>query len=220
MQMTRILALTGVLALAAVRPGAAADLGAGSKDVYYAAPTTYWQGPYAGVVMGIGGAGATIEDSTRDNPNVGNTSFTAGVLIGYNFRSGPWVGGFEADISGMDVSKTEFIQGYGDIGVTSNITGSLRLRAGYAWDRVLLYATGGLGAAEWEIKSPVSGKSGGVLVAPSFGLGAEIALSPQWSLRGEIIHFGFGTPEMEVSGHKQDVSFGANAVRLGLTRQF
>lgn len=170
--------------------------------------------------MGAAGGGVTIEDAARDNPNVGNASFTAGVVLGYNFRSGPWVGGFEADISGMDIHKSEFVQGYGDIGLTSNIYGSLRLRAGYAWDRVLLYATGGLGASEWEIKSPISGKQSAGLISPTFGIGAEIALSPQWTLRGEILTISNGTLEMDVSGHKQDVSFGGNALRLGLTRQF
>lgn len=223
MHKLRILVLAGGMTLAAFRPGAAADLGAGGyKDNDYAvAPTTYWQGPYAGVVMGLGGAGLCIQDAARDNPCVGDSSFTGGVLLGYNFRHGAWVGGVEADISVMAVDETKYIAGYGDINVNSNWNGSLRIRAGFVgWDRILFYATGGLGTAEWQIKSPISDRQDAVFIAPTFGLGAEVALDTSWALRGEILMISSGSARMDVNGGKQDVNFGASAVRLGLTRKF
>jgi outer membrane immunogenic protein len=225
MRMRQIQALVAGLALAGgllavIKPGCAADLGGGYKDAVYAEAPKYWQGPYAGVALGVGGAGLSIRDAARDNPSVSGDSFTGGLLVGYNFRSGPWVGGFEADFSLMDADKTKHLDGYGDVNVNSNWYGSLRLRAGYAWDRVLIYATGGLGGAQWEMKSPISDKQSVGFIAPAFGAGVELALDPNWSMRAEALAVARGTATVDVAGAKEDVSFGTGTLRLGLTRRF
>jgi outer membrane immunogenic protein len=222
MHTRRILGLALGVTLAAASPGAAADLGAGGyKDAGYAeAPVNYWHGPYVGAVIGVGGAGLGIQDAASDNPHVGGNSVTGGVLIGYNFRSGPWVGGFEADVSAMGVDETKNLTGYGDVNISSNWYGTARLRAGVVWDRALFYVTGGLGAAQWEMKAPDSTKQTVGSISPSFGLGVEYAFDQNWAMRVEALGVAGGSAKIDVNGAKQDVDFGASTIRVGLSRRF
>jgi opacity protein-like surface antigen len=208
--------------LAAVIPAAAADLGAGGyKDVGYTEPpANYWHGPYAGVVIGASGAGLGIQDAARDNPNVGGRSVSGGVLIGYNFRSGPWMGGFEADVTALGVDETKNLTGYGDVNISSNWQATARLRAGVVWDRALFYVTGGLGASQWEMKAPESSKQTVTGVSPAFGVGVEYAFDQNWAMRVEALEVAGGTAKIDVNGAKEDVGFGAATVRVGLTRRF
>ena len=65
--------------------------------------------------------------------------------------------GLEGDVDGTSLSKSlqSFVRsrailalalaGVGSTNVNHNVEGSIRGRVGYAWDRVLLYATGGVG---------------------------------------------------------------------------
>jgi outer membrane immunogenic protein len=123
----------------------------------------------------LGGGFATY---AIGNPNTffgeddNSDAFTAGGQIGYNFQVTPGSGfvfGVEADIQGLfnDDGDDEFFGGNGTtfFGVAptapgtraarGNLGGSgldwfgtLRARAGYAFDRVLVYATGGLAFAD------------------------------------------------------------------------
>jgi outer membrane immunogenic protein len=222
MHTLRIMGLALGVTLAAAAPGAAADLGAGGyKDTgYVEAPVNYWHGPYVGAVIGLGGAGLGIEDAANDNPGVGGNSVTGGVLIGYNFRSGPWVGGFEADVSAMGVDETENLKGYGDVNIKSNWYGTARLRAGVVWDRALFYVTGGLGAAQWEMKTSDNVKHSAGGVSPSFGLGVEYAFDQNWAMRVEAIGVAGGSTKINVNGTKEDVGFGTETIRIGLSRRF
>jgi|RhiMethySRZTD1v2_1073278.scaffolds.fasta_scaffold240448_2 outer membrane immunogenic protein len=67
-----------------------------------------------------------------------------GRTVGANWQTGAWVFGFEADYAWAD------IRGSGDcfaIGLVCSSTlkslGTARLRVGGAWDRVMIYGTGG-----------------------------------------------------------------------------
>jgi outer membrane immunogenic protein len=87
-----------------------------------------------------------------DNGNDGN--FTGGGQIGYNYQIGSFVIGAEADIQWIDTDDNDavFFPGPGNAGVfvpgqfenNADWWGTVRLRAGVAFDRFLVYATGGL----------------------------------------------------------------------------
>ena len=76
------------------------------------------------------------------------------------------------------------------------IDGSIRGRAGYAFDRVLLYATGG--AAFAEIKSNVTEFSTGALDQDrpgrvvTLGAGVEYSIDNNWSVRAEYRYTDYG----------------------------
>lgn len=97
-----------------------------------------------------------IYDREYDNfRNNDDAAFTGGVQMGYNWQFGSFVAGIEADINyrGNGDSDGFNILGtgrYADYGLyysgadRGNWFGTLRARMGFALDRTLIYATGGL----------------------------------------------------------------------------
>jgi outer membrane immunogenic protein len=87
--------------------------------------------------------------------------------------------------------------------------GTLRGRVGYAFDRVLLYATGGLAYGRTELNTSITDVVGGRWCGPAglcaaasssqwqtgwaAGAGLDWAFAPQWSLRGEYLHYDLGS---------------------------
>jgi outer membrane immunogenic protein len=160
----------GALALAAMTiPTAAADLERRPPPPLVAAPAVVynWSGFYIG--GNIGGKWAD-QDGTLfldqvvgftplglvgfgNGGNDSNGAFVGGGQVGYNWQTGAWVFGIEGDFQGTNL-KREFVccgplapQIFfvpGDIiSVKNNWQASIRGRLGYAWDRFLVYATGG-----------------------------------------------------------------------------
>ena len=158
--------LTGVAGLTLASAAAfAADLPAREAPpapIIAAAPIFTWTGFYAGVNAGWGWrsddrqsvilGGAAPGTLNFDNNNDGG--FTGGAQIGYNYQIGSFVIGVEADIQWIDTDDNDavFVAGPGNAGVfvpgqfenNADWWGTVRLRAGVAFDRFLVYATGGL----------------------------------------------------------------------------
>jgi outer membrane immunogenic protein len=171
------LTLTSAVALASAN---AADMyrapaGGGFKDGPYI-PVASWTGFYIGV---NGGYGWANEDNYAVVLPEGGFG---GGQIGYNWQgvlNPSLVIGIEADIQGADISDS--------IGVEKqslNYFGTVRGRLGYAFERTLVYATGGFAYGEVEYKNPVFSltdtQTGWVV-----GGGIEYKLTPAWSLKGE-----------------------------------
>src|ERR671912_2294573 len=161
----------------ALSAASAADLPARAPPpapVFSAVPVFTWTGFYAGVNAGWGWrdddrapvflapgpgipaglAGTLVFSNNNDG------GFTGGGQIGYNYQIGSFVVGVETDIQYADTDSDNtavFLAGPGFAGTfapgvfSSNAPewwGSLRARAGFAFDRVLIYGTGGLGYTE------------------------------------------------------------------------
>jgi outer membrane immunogenic protein len=131
----RRLMLSCALALGLSQPSGAADLGAPPVPVPVA-PAWSWTGFYLGAHGGYGTA--SLGDSN---------GWFAGGQIGFNYQfANRWVFGVELDSAFADIGDS-VSQTIGGVVVTvgSNIDymGSARVRVGYGWDRVLVYATGG-----------------------------------------------------------------------------
>lgn len=194
------------------------------------APT--WTGFYAGANLGYGW-GDTSSDlsTTQRNGNVLLTmngaygtdfdGILAGIQLGYNWQLSPnWVIGFEADwqvsgqngrstFDGVIVAPNGFNVGFNPATTIQNARvdwfGTIRGRLGYAWDRWLVYGTGGLAYGRISI---------GVItnVAPSFvgpnpsvlfsgnsnntgwavGGGVEMMLNSNWSAKVEYLYIDLG----------------------------
>jgi len=143
------------------------------------APAAFdWTGAYIGVQGGYAwgdsdidldaadGSGATgpggddneiIVDAREGN--IETDGFIGGVHAGYNFQADMLVFGVEGDIEFSDMNGDADIRQERDgpvIGEGSkeiDWLGSLRLRGGFAMDRALIYATGGLAVGGVELKS-------------------------------------------------------------------
>ncbi len=221
MHIARLLSLAAGLSLAAIGSSAAADLNYGStKDYGPSGALAQWQGPYMGIVLGAAGTGTEFRHTGNSTPDINGEGFSGGIVAGYNFRSGPWVGGIEADITSAGFSESKTIAGLGTVKASSDVTSSLRLRGGFAWDRVMLYTTAGIAFSDLELQSSAGGKDSGVRAGLALGLGAEVAMDNNWAARLEAIGYGFGIDEEKLGGAKHDVAFGQSQIRLGLSRRF
>ena len=73
--------------------------------------------------------------------------FVGGGQIGYNYQFNQFVIGLETDIQYADLGNGRsltFGQGFAGNNNNGNWFGTVRARAGFAFDRALVYATGGL----------------------------------------------------------------------------
>ncbi len=128
-----------------------------------------------------------------------------GVQAGYNVQNGAWVFGGEADLSYADIEGDTACPGPA-FSCNSDISwlGSVRGRAGYAFDNLLLYGTAGLGFGSVRIETvetaggavppsgtPVNGERK-TRVGWTVGAGAEMAFSDAWSVKGEYLYYDFG----------------------------
>lgn len=121
-----------------------------------AVPVFTWTGFYAGVNAGYAFGDET--DNRRRNPffrvrDNGDGSGLGGAQIGYNMQFGMFVAGIEADAQAIDLDAVygsdirlrgvaRRVRGNDDDGVDA--FGTVRGRLGLAFDRALVYATGGL----------------------------------------------------------------------------
>ena len=118
---------------------------------YVAVPVFTWTGFYVGVNAGYGFSdnnrndyyGTTVysDESSRDG-------FVGGGQIGYNYQIGQFVIGVETDLQFADLnhkrndySLTTGTYGYSSQGI--DWFGTVRGRLGFAFDRALVYGTGG-----------------------------------------------------------------------------
>ena len=110
-----------------------------------------WTGVYAGVQTGY----ALGDIDTTAPLNFLPTDFNGwlgGGRIGANYQfAGRWVVGVELDWSAADINtRQDRVDGVDFFRLNS--LGTLRARLGYAWDRYLVYATGGVARGEMSIR--------------------------------------------------------------------
>ncbi|MGF9762609.1 outer membrane beta-barrel protein [Microvirga sp. 0TCS3.31] len=157
---------------------AAADLpvrSAPPAPIIAAAPLFTWTGFYVGVNAGFGWSNDDFDavDFADDGDDGG---FVGGAQVGYNYQIGSFVVGLEGDIQYADFGREgafDFDRDGDDDGVleSSDWFGTVRARAGVAFDRALIYATGGFAFADdangWTV-------GGGVEYAFTNNLSAKI----------------------------------------------
>ena len=160
--------LLSSVALLGLATGAmAADLPSrrAPAPMFAAVPVFTWTGFYVGAQIGYGWnandndivlpSGFVVQSGDFGDSGDG---FLAGVHAGYNVQLGSFVLGVEGDIEGVfgdDDDDDVVIVGpgggvftnYGFAGNALDWQGSIRARAGFAFDRALIYATGGFAFA-------------------------------------------------------------------------
>ena len=185
-------------------------------------PIFTWTGFYVGVNAGIAWADSNnnaifvpagtggIFLTNVFVPGVGGNNdavFTGGGQIGYNWQgAGGWVFGIEADLQWADLTQSNRNLGFGIVGVPAGFTfaatntgvewfGTVRGRIGYAWDRTLLYATGGFafggGGGGSNFCGGVvfdCGGGGDTRTGWTLGGGLEYAFTNNWTVKIEGLY--------------------------------
>jgi opacity protein-like surface antigen len=141
--------------------------------------------------------------------NLNDTGFLGGGQIGYNFTFGNIVLGVEADIAYTNIDATStFLQPFPccvrDTVLHQELSSlsTVRGRLGYAFDNVLVYATGGLavGQVEYSFRltdpqfvggGSASDSDSKLAVGYTGGAGVEISLG-EWSLKTEYLFYDLG----------------------------
>jgi len=188
-------------------------------------PVFSWTGLYLGFQAGFAWANGNLNftgfDSSAGSPVDSSVSYThngaiGGAHLGYNYQINQWVAGVEGSVDlTSSLTTAAFPAAFGGSSVSaataSNIQGSVRVRLGYAFDRALLYATGGVAFNDVKTNylllgnySGNGGINGGGAVSGSnyfsnapvgwtVGGGVEYAINDHWSVRGEYRYTSFGT---------------------------
>lgn len=220
---TLLCAAAAVAALSV--PAAAADMRMPMKAAPMMAPIFSWTGFYIGVNGGgaVGaGHNAIVNETLAGAPFVSGTwpgSGNFGKLdpsggfgggqIGYNYQMQNWVFGVETDIQGASIKDTAgatLQYTTPATTITSNVTqkldwfGTVRGRLGIAFDRVLVYGTGGFAYGQTTTGLTMSDTLGFSAANSNkttrtgwvAGAGVEWAFAPNWSLKGEYQYIDLG----------------------------
>jgi len=161
-------------------------------------------------VVGGGVAGAGISPTLHD---FGSDGWIAGVHAGYNWQFNRTVFGIEGDATFLDRNNGSTLPAFATC--CAQVVGSLtlqakydwlasaRLRLGYTFDRLMLYATGGAAFTNVSYRAlytdfgimgvaqPAPQNFRGTDVGVAAGAGAEWMVAPNWLLRAEYLYYHF-----------------------------
>lgn len=199
-----ILAMT--VATATGGAATAADLPRGPAP-YYPPPTSVynWTGPYAGLNLGY-------EWGKVTNSNLEPGGIAGGGQLGYNWQTGQFVLGVETDIQASGADDT-----FAPYKFSNPWFGTLRGRAGFAINNVLLYGTFGL--AYGELKGEFFGvEEDKTLVGWTGGAGLEFGFAPNWSAKVEYLYMDLGSRAYTITGVNNGLQ--ASYLRLGVNYHF
>ena len=211
------IALTGSAAFAADLPSRA------PPPVYLPPPPVFtWTGIYIGGQVGYAWSsgnfkffgvdpisGIAFSASGDPNPN----GVIGGGHVGYQYQINQWVLGIEGSVDGTSLSKTAVVALPGVFGggatvnahSSADIQGSIRGKLGIAWDRVLIYATGGVAFGgfntDWSLAGttpagvPIFASSNfsNTRVGWTVGGGLQYAVTNNWWIFAEYRYSDFGS---------------------------
>ncbi len=228
--MLRKLLTTTALVCFAGSAALAADLPSTKEAPIYAPPPPpafTWTGVYIGGQVGYGWGTSNVYNVTDavTEPNLTQSGIVGGAHIGYNYQVSQFVFGLEGDVNGSSESNSQFnapveygIRKYGDA--------SIRGRIGYAFDRVLIYATGGGAYGDFHTTyndGTVYDSFNHGRFGWTAGGGIEYAIDNNWSVRAEYRYTDYGSisdypvtvANDTVSQHIRD-----NRIQVGFSYKF
>ncbi len=209
----------------------AADLPRKAPAFAPAIATIYnWTGFYVGV---HGGYATGDANSGLLGGSLDIEGGFGGAQLGFNWQApgSPWVFGVEVDSSFADIQDS-FVATVG--GVTGSIEsqidyfGTARGRIGYAWDRFLVYGTGGVAWANNELTLGVAFPGFAAAVSNdqthigwTAGAGVEWAFAPNWSAKVEYLYMDFDSEDF-FAGPAGSISADAeiHTIKIGVNYRF
>jgi outer membrane immunogenic protein len=165
-----------------------------------------WVGPYVGANAGYQWG------STTNNPTK-PSGLTGGVQAGYNWQYGQFVFGAETDLqlSGAD----DVFAGWK---FSNPWFGTMRGRAGYAINNILVYGTLGLAYGGLKAETAAGLTESRTLGGWAGGLGMEVGFTPNWTARAEYLYIDLGDRNYAITGSANGLE--SSILRLGLNYRF
>ena len=164
-----------------------------------------WAGPYLGANLGYAWG------SVHSNPTE-PSGFAGGVQAGYNWQTGPWVFGVEGNIQATGADET-----FAPWKFSNPWFGTVRGRAGYAFNNVMFFGTGGL--AFGELRGETFGLSETHTRAGwTVGAGTEFGLTQNLSAKIEYLYVDLANEHFTITGVSNGYRFGL--VRAGVNYRF
>jgi outer membrane immunogenic protein len=181
-------------------------------------PVFTWTGPYiGGQIGGAWGTGnlnaalfdpvirALVATSTSGTPS----GVIGGAHVGYLYQINQWVLGIEGSVDGTGLRNTAaaaFPFAFGGSFLTGNtsldILGTIRGKIGFAWDRVLIYGTGGAAFGGFSTDLSLVGTApffiaranpGTTRAGWTAGGGLQYAVTNNWSVFAEYRYTNLGS---------------------------
>jgi outer membrane immunogenic protein len=204
----------GLLSGAAVAADAVSDIPS-APAVNDVAPAFSWGGFYAGASAGYGWERVKVsalgESETEKFDGARFSGFS-----GYNFEVAPSVIlGVEGDLGYSWAKKT-----IDQTEISTGLNGSARLRAGYAFDRALIYTAGGYTATDSEADAGSFGKTSKVLHGWTVGAGIDYAFTDKVFGRVEYRYNDFGKATYTIAGDSFRGDLNDHVVNVGLGMKF
>lgn len=216
--MKKISLAAGLGAVMLASTAFAADLPRRSAPVapaFTAVPTFTWTGFYAGVHAGYGFGDVTGRRSGIFGDQDG---FVGGAQLGYNHQINQMVLGLETDISLSDMRGKQ--SGVGVPGTRSSVPyfGTVRARAGVAFDRFMPYVTAGFAYGGLKVREPGVGSSSATSVGYTVGGGIEYAFTNNITARVEGLYVDLADKSVLGGTRRAGSEFGV--VRAGVNYKF
>jgi len=195
---------------------ALASTTARAADVY-GGPATYapyayrWTGPYVGGNLGY-------RWGALSNSGAKPSGIAGGAQGGYNWQFGPIVLGGEADLQFSNASDT-----FANYKFSNPWFGTVRGRAGYAFNNILFYGTAGLAFGELRgltfggISDSHTNAGWTAGVGAEFGFG-QFGLAQHWSAKIEYLYVDLSDSQFVITGTQNGYRFGL--VRAGVNYHF
>jgi outer membrane immunogenic protein len=172
------------------------------------APVQFWTGPYAGVFLGYNwGDFEAIPAEDAD-------AVSGGGYAGYNWESNDFVFGVEAD-AGYSGQEASGAGRQAEVG----LFGSLRGRAGYSFNPFMVYATGGVAAADIEYTEAGVSDSNTQL-GYTVGGGVEGFVTDNVTARVEYRYTDYGSDDYNLGAGTISSGYDEHSDRAGVGLKF
>jgi outer membrane immunogenic protein len=225
-----VLTLTGSMLGASIQAGGMGPIGIAHNW------TGFYLGANAGASWGSYSAPVWVETLLIGNSTIGPSmqyfnehvsSFSGGGQLGYNYQAvSNWIIGAEFNFNGGQLSATHYVTAAellpesrfvvdDSYAATNNWHTSLVARIGYAWNKWMLYATGGVAAANARVAAhfiatpdpsdpfiiypQAFGNDNEIMVGGTGGIGLAYALSPHLNISVEGRYTNYGSQKYNLT---------------------
>ncbi len=133
-----------------------------------------------------------------------------GAHFGYNLQTGRVVGGVEGDVMFSGMSSGSL----GSASFGQDVLGSARVKGGYSFGDIMAYGTIGWAWSNTSFQD-LGVSSSEAVKGLAFGVGAEYAITRNFSVRAEYLRYDFGNANYVTPASAQTINTSTNLLRIG-----